>query len=88
MKDLYYLCKYLIISSAYVNILIFSCLTLLIAFGCCSKTNCAHCEWVKVLLTQLGVGFKVIELDLESECTSWVIFNMSIFILQVIIYYK
>ncbi|CAD5182513.1 unnamed protein product [Musa acuminata subsp. malaccensis] len=32
-----------------------------------SKTNCAHCEWVKVLLTQLGVGFKVIELDLESD---------------------
>ncbi|URD94208.1 zinc finger CCCH domain-containing protein [Musa troglodytarum] len=32
-----------------------------------SKTNCAHCEWVKVLLRQLGVGFKVIELDLESD---------------------
>ncbi|CAL9764050.1 unnamed protein product [Musa acuminata subsp. burmannicoides] len=32
-----------------------------------SKTNCGHSKWVKELLTQLGVFFKVIELDLESD---------------------
>lgn len=33
----------------------------------CSKTYCGYCQRVKLLLTQLGVSYKVVELDKEGD---------------------